>query len=546
MKKLLVSLSAILLLTSCGGQMQAPFDLYEERREDDIVNIYETKANEFHLSTSWYASEEGQLEKEVNDKNEVTVSYTKNVDYEYTNLFTTVMGPFADFTYLNFVAKGEPGKGIAFRAYYGEGENELHNVLGDDVSFSLTTDYKIHSLKVRGTLKSRMDLLSKVCIYPEIGLNNVSGSFTFKDVYFSKTLPDEAIWENQGVDTGDTSVRVNGWRTEGWTKYTLYDAGNNKTGVSYTKPDDYAFVERNLEIGENDNGLLFSFENKILNKELSVTCIRFLLRGDVLKHVDEGVEYEYDIYYEDTIYIYDNTKAKEVQPNENGLITLELNMEEALLAIGDHHQNGYRLTLLIESHPDDTPKYRRARNGHMIINEAKAYHGEFPEEKEELVDGEYSEYESSTYTIKDKEGVEKNITYTSIAGNAYWPRVCRSTVSKHDDVITIRIRNNGENSVRVAVHAGIMKDLTRSDSANNFFFPLYKNNGLGGSGYFEDGSTHDIAGGETIAVTVKVDDKYTDTEKDVIDVIQFLIDNCYGDEKKRSGDIDIVSVTFNE
>ena len=43
-------------------------------------------------------------------------------------------------------------------------------------------------------------------------------------------------------------------------------------------------------------------------------------------------------------------------------------------------------------------------------------------------------------------------------------------------------------------------------------------------------------------VTITVDDQFT-AETDVIDTIQFLVDNCYGDDNLRSGDIDIVSVS---
>ena len=531
MKRLLPLLFATLLLAGCNGDAN-PYNPYASREGVDVSNKYEGDGNDFYLH-HWYESEAGQCEVDETDE-QVTIKYTKNVNYEYSNVYTTVIGRFADFEYLNFKAKGTPGKGVAFRMYFGEEESELNNVLGDDVSFSLNAEYSIHSLKVKDIYKTRMDLLRKVCIYPEIGMAGVTGEFSFTDVWFSKEMPEEATWENKGVDSGDTSVTINGWRTEGWTMYTLYGVGS-KTGVRYTKAAEYAFIEKNIDIPEDHNGMEFVFENKLIADLPSVTCIRFLLRGDVYKHVVD-VEYPYDLYYEAMVYHYDLSNEEEVQPVD-GVTTLRFSLADGFEAIGEHHVNGYRLTLLIESHPDDDAKYRRYRNGEMLIHSVSTFYDEHY-----IPDYVYSCDVLNVYNISYKDGVERNITYSDISGDAYWPRVRRKTEATPTSVITVKIRNNGASSVKIGLHAGIFHD-DREDDQNNNFFALWEYRGHGAGGWLDDGNTFDIVAGATYTATItknRSDDLVT--PEDAIDSILFVIDSCYGDTTLRSGDIDIVSV----
>lgn len=532
-KKLFLSFIVALLLSGCASSNDntKTYDPYKDREE--VNNHYTGDGEDFHLK-GWYPVDHGLIEVEEGEE-ETKVSYSKGVNYEYTHLFTSVMGRFADFTYINILAKGTPGKGITFRLVYDNVDLEKSNCLGNDTSFSLNEQYSIHTLKVKGTYKNRMDLLTKVCIFPEIGLSgiNVTGEFYFKDVWFSKEIPEGAKLENPGVDTGDTTSTVNGWTTQAWTGYTLYSAGNNLTGVKYSQAGEWAFIEKDIEIDPTHNGLKFVFENKISSKNLSISNIHFLLRGDVSHHVSEGVEYEYDVYYEGAIYTYDTTKEDEFKADENNIVTIEASITQALNAIGDHHENGYRLVLLIESHPDYYDTYRRQKDGEMIIREATTVTGEYE------VD-EYSQGGLNTYTITEAEGVERNITYTDVKGNAYYPRVSRTIEMEVGQSVSVVIRNNGTESVRIGFHAGRTPD-DRSDANNNMFFPLYKNNGKDNNGYFMDGETIDIPAEETTMFVATVDEQF---EGETFNVIQFLIDNCYGDDKLRSGNIDIVSVTI--
>lgn len=542
MKKFSVLLLASLFaLTGCNKTLSEKYNPYRDRENDDIPNVYQTKADEFYLS-NWYPSDLGPIEVYEGEE-ETEVSYSKTYGSEYCSVFTTVMGRFADFTYINFVAKGDAGKSVTLRLTYGADEDAT-NVLGGDTSFSLTSDYQIHTLKVKGTLQTRMDLLQKVGIFPEIGVSGstIVGRFTFKDVYFSKVIPEGAILENPGVDSGDTSINVNGWKTEGWTFYTLYN-DNGKTGVRYSQAAEWAFIEHSLDIQGNLNHLRFAFQNILAGTKPSVTTIHFVLRADVSRHVDEGVEYEYDEYYEGQVYTYDTTKEDEVQPDENGVTTLELSLTKAIEAIGeDHHKNGYRLVLMIESHPTDFDKYRYSRGGHMVINSYELYY-----EEDTHIDP-YSKTGDpavGSIELKDKEGVEKSIVYNGVRGDAYWPRIERAVSnSTHDSVITVTIKNSGENTARVGIHAGVPND-SRSDSLNNNFYPLWKNQGLSGS-YFADGEDRDIPAGETISVEITVDtNNPLITSEDKVTMIQFLIDNNYGDSTLRSGVIDIVSVVIS-
>lgn len=541
MKKLsILFLSLGLLVTSCNNTPSA-YNPYASLTSDEVANIYNGDHNDFHINT-WYTSQFGIVDVSENyDTGVVTTSYAKSRGSEYAHMYTTVGGPFADFTYINIKAKGTPGKSIAMRLCYDPMDLQTSNVLGNDISFSLTEEYSIHTLKVKGTLKTRLDLVNRVCIFPEIGNSgsSIRGEFSISDCWFSKEIPENAKWENTGVDSGDSSANVNGWKTQAWTLYTLYDAGNNKTGITYTQAAEWALVEKEIEINPGDNVINFSFENKKdVMDELSVSHIVFKLSGDVKEHVTENVEYDYYTYYESVIYTYDVTNENEVAPDANGVVNLSLPIATALNDIGSHHENGYRVVMLIESRPDDFHKFEYSRDGHMVINSMTTSNDPNVQIQK------YTQYGENTYTLTDKEGVDTNVTYTNVRGDAYWPRLCRHIETEVGQSVEVTIHNNGEEAVRIGLHAGIFID-GRSDSThNNNFFPLWKNNGRGAQGYFEDGETFDVEPGEDYVVTVSVDtstEHGVDASVDTINVITFLIDNCYGDDAVRSGDIDLVS-----
>lgn len=360
MKKILVLFVGLsLLMSACGTSNNKHYNPYSVEEGEEAANIYKGDNQELHINT-WYPSEEGSFDIEENfDTHEVKVKYRKAVG-GYTHIYTTTSGPLADFTYINIKAKGTPGKSIAMRMCYDPSDLENTNVLGNDVSFSLTEDYSIHSLKVKGVYKTRLDLVKRVCIFPEIGTagSDVRDTFTISDCWFSKEIPDGGRWENTGVDSGDTSATINGWKAQAWTGYTLYPVGK-EAGISYKLAADWAYVEKDVEIKENENVLNFSFKNikKTLSDELSVSHMHIKLVGDELYFEDEGVEYGYPVYAEEIVYTYDPiNKTDEVKPDDNGNINLKIPLGTALNRIGPSHKNGYRIALVIESDPDAAKK----------------------------------------------------------------------------------------------------------------------------------------------------------------------------------------------
>ena len=427
-KRLTFLILASALICSCSGEATKQYDPYANR-EIEATNIYSGDGKDFHLH-GWYGSSFGVFDVTEND-NIIQASYTKEKDYEYANLYTTVQGRFADFEYINIKAKGTLGKAIAFRMYYGESESETNNVLGNDVSFSLSEQFETYSLKVKDIYKTRMDLLTRVCIFPEIGVA-ASGKFEFSDVWFSKAIPEGSSLKNEGVDNGDIKVNVNGWTTDAWTQYTLYALGN-KTGVKYSRAAEYALIQKDITIGEED-AMSFKFQNVKFGTKYSITCIRFSLRGDVLRHVSEDVPYPYDLYYESDLYHYDNTNPEEVQPDENGVVSLKFSLKAAIDAIGEHHANGYHLALMIESHPEDDRKYINYRNGEMIIEEVSLF---VDEKKEFDVDG-WSSEDWTHYSISKVEN-DVVVAYEQTAEYGFIQKTLELTAN--DNAINFSFKN---------------------------------------------------------------------------------------------------------
>lgn len=544
-----------------------PYNYYGNRGE--ALNSYSGDGQDLHLSRFYPSHDNCMTIEEGDSSTKVTYSILEG----YAHMYTEVTGMCSDFNYINIKARGTPGRSITFRLFvenYQNQEDEQYNILGKDVSFSFDEGNKVYSLKMKSTMQTRLDLLKKVAIYPEIGQTGVDlrGEFTFEDLWFSKELPEGADLKNPGVDSGDTSVSVNGWKAEGWTMYTLYPLGSGKTGVRYNAAADWASIERDVEVAPTDKSLIFAFENKLISKKQSVTCMHMFLKGDVKQHINAGdivdgkvVEYEYDIFYEQEIYSYDISPEhvdKEVQPDENNITTLQISIEMAYMKLKNHMENGLKLMLRLESTPDDYTKYRRSRDGDMVIHSVNLS----PDKVE--VDA-YSQYGGNSYVFNDKDGMNRNITYTNISRKSYAKiaRAIDTDNTTHDTIITVKIRNNGTEYVRCCIHAGVYLDEERSDDQNSLFYPLWEIHEpmKNADGYFTDGQTNDIQPGETLTVSIFVNSSLA-TPEDKIDVIQFLFDSCRGEmpnpddpsydpiaepdpKEKYSGDIDIVSIQYS-
>jgi hypothetical protein len=263
--------------------------------------------------------------------------------------------------------------------------------------------------------------------------------------------------------------------------------------------------------------------------------------------IGEGVTedgYSYNIYQEYIMSHYIAKNDYDSHVNEDGYVVFDVPFSSALTYIGDLHQDGYYFSMLIESDPGYKSEYQFNPDGDMIF---KSLSFSKVDEEIELYSKGSGEYQ---YLLSDKEGVEKNIQYTSMPAQTYWPRVERLVLdSSKDSVIKMTIRNNSDHEVKIGAHAGTI-DPTRSDAKNNNFFPLWSYGAKNADGYFTDGQNYILEAEETIVIEMQVD--YVDAhEDDKITVIQLLIDNCWANEEMeeipdfnmyRTGDIDVISV----
>ena len=536
-KNVFVAFGLALLLAGCNnGNTGKAYDPYKDRYEDgtEIRNVYKGGKQDFHLKS--FMSSKGGVLTVTTRNNETSVTYNKGYDDSYANAYTSVVGRFSDFTYINVTIKGELGCPISLRAWYDDSDNYASCIFGGDTYINVIDEYKTYSLKVKKTLQTRMDLLCAVGLFPEVG-QAAAGTFSFTDVWFSQTMPEGAEWANEGVDEGGDSIKVNGWETFQWTGYNIYPLGPNETAVRYTGASEYGNIQYYLTAQEEaavlgqDNTVRFKFKDvKDALDRPTISTITFKLVADISGEGYTVEGYHYYTYYESTLFTY--LQADHYDPDENGYTTLEIPLASAIANIGNHHKDGYRFSMLVESDPGYVETYMFEPDGEMTFKKLEFFH------TEQSVDL-WSVTEAGTYTLTDKTGVEKNVTYTNVLGNKYWPRITRLVNNAtHDSVITVTIKNNGTETVKVAAHAGVDDD-TRSDGPNNGFFPLWKNRGKQGS-YFDDGDTKDVEGGATITFEITVDAAFPD---DVIEKIQLLFDTTWGDTNTRSGDVDIVSVT---
>ena len=552
--KLLIFGIMSLLLASCGNTTPQgkAYDPYIDRYQEGVVeieNTYKGDKKDFYLH-DFYPSHAGGVIKAELENDEYHVTYNKSSATNYANISTPVIGRFSDFTYLNIHAKGNLGQPLSIRAFYDVEDNYRSNVFGGDTYISVDSTYKTYSLKVKKTYRTVMDLLYQVAIYPELGQAS-AGEFYFDKIWFSTSLPEDSIWVNDQVDSGGSSIIVNGWETFTWTNYNLFQLSQEETGLKYVKAGEWANVQHRLTSEEEtqlagpNNAFRFTFKDNvdILGRK-TISTITFKLVGD---KIGEGVTedgYSYNIYQEYVMSHYITKNDYETHVNEDGYVVFDVPFSSALTYIGDLHQDGYYFSMLIESDPGYKSEYQFNPDGDMVF---KSLSFSKVDEEIELYSQGSGEYQS---LLSDKEGVEKNIQYTSMPAQTYWPRVERLVIdSSRDSVIKMTIRNNSDHEVKIGAHAGTI-DPTRSDAKNNNFFPLWSYGAKNADGYFTDGQNYILEAEEVICIEIQVD--YVDAhEDDKITVIQLLIDNCWANEEMeeipdfnmyRTGDIDVVSV----
>jgi len=363
-KKLLLML---LSLSMCGGFVSCNTNSQNDE-EEKAYNIYSEKVDKFDLSTSlegWTNSNWQYFLMSQDESGALNVNYNKSLDNAYGFAYTTLDGKFADFTYVNIKIKGISGETATIRVI-NDLEDSENNLLGSDVSLPLKEEYSSYTLKVKDTYQCRLDLAKYFAIIPDIGRqDDTTETMTIESVSFSKEVPEGYEWLNTGVDTGSgDSISVNGWTTYAWTGYSLLPAGNEVTLTYQTAPGstiegcaDYAYMEKEINVNEGDNVLEFKWTNDKFGTNNSTTRISFILRGDVEEYVtpspDNDVEYAYYKYYEEYVYNYRFGEEGEAVADEDGVITLNIPIGQALERLKGKHEDGLRLTLLVESNPNE-------------------------------------------------------------------------------------------------------------------------------------------------------------------------------------------------
>lgn len=554
MKKGWLSFFALfLLLGSCSQGASSSEPLAD--------NVYDGGGTFAIDAKTWFPSDSNLFDITYGEEG-TRFAYEKTYGQDYTFIHASISGPLADFVYFTIKAKGDLGKSVTARIVTDETDSENSNLVGTSATMPLTEEFTLLSVKVKDTYRTRLDLATAVQLYPEIGLSgtDASGTFTLQEAFFSTELPAGSTCYNAGIDTGDDSISVNGWKTYPWTHYTL-TALAEATYIKFVDAADYAYIEKELDLKDEDNKLTFAFTNESLSGlNNTTTRISFILRGDVDQYISEGVEYPYYTYYQQYLYYYRFGDAKEVVADSAGLISLEIPLLSALSVLKDHRTGGLRLTLLIES---DVAEKGSAGSknydgwGAMTIKKlSTSYDSSITDN---TVKGYSVSDGSGTYVFTSKSGVDCNISYTNVLPHAYWPRVIRSVECPLGKSISLAVRNNKTTPLAFWVHAGHLYEAngdTRTNAVNNWFFPLYQNKGIpSGSSYFEDGEKLLIPAGETHSFTIGVDSDSTfgvDASKDTINSLQFFIDNCYSStasdpdysDEAHSGDIDIVSIAL--
>ncbi|MBQ6920967.1 MAG: hypothetical protein IJQ72_03595 [Bacilli bacterium] len=551
-RRFLLLTLASLLLVGCGEVPGKVYDPYADRYVDGLTvdNTYKGDKKDFYLQNFYPSDAGGVISVDIND-DEYHVTYNKSSATSYANIHTTVIGRFSDFSYLNIRAKGNLGQPISIRAFWNNEDDFHSNVFGTDAYISIDSEYKVYSLKVKKSYITMLDLLCDVAIYPEIGQAS-AGDFYFDKVWFSSTLPEGAIWSNEKVDSGGDSIIVNGWETFPWTNYNIFPLGIDETGLKYVKAEQWANIqhllseeeEARLTNGEYDSfRFIFKDNVDILNRK-TISAITFKLVGDKIGEGKTEEGYDYNIYQEYVMHHYVAKDDYDSHVGPDGYVTIDIPFSSALIYIGDLHKDGYYFSMMIESDPGYIKEYQFNPDGDMSF---KSLGFSNSGEEIDLYSQGAGQYQ---YVLSDKEGVEKNIAFTNMPAQTYWPRVERLVLnSKQEYHYRITLMNNSDHEVKVGVHAGII-DGNRSDAKNNNFFPLWSYGEKNADGYYTDGKNYFIDAHSSFEIDVFVDYEGA-LETDKIEVIQFLMDNCWSDEEiaeregfvmSRTGDIDVLSV----
>ena len=162
----------------------------------DGPHVYDGISSEFHFNSAWECGD-GDVYTFENVEGGIKVNYTKlEQTREWAAALTPVAGDFSKFNYVNFKVNGTKGKQFTIKVTEAVKEKCIKD---SHFNFSGTED--TFSLDISNLTPEVKRTIGNILFFAEGGAygENVAGSLTVYDAWFSATMPDSAK-ENTYLD----------------------------------------------------------------------------------------------------------------------------------------------------------------------------------------------------------------------------------------------------------------------------------------------------------------------------------------------------------
>ncbi len=353
MKKLSLFVLAMLLvcciaLTACGEPSVV---------EDELINYY--YSGDTFAMGKWYSGVTDDIfDISVDDDGVTTIDYTKPYGTTYPQVVSVASGDIAHFNYFNITIKSDAANtSVMIQAPLTYGELESQVAIVFETTQTLDTEYTTYSIAITKGNRPQLNHMDGVWLFPEPGSSGtgVSGTLTVEDAYFSVAVPEDSTIIDSTDSSGDNPVYRYGnnlqWSNEySWTNYVPSTNDDGEVRIYSSDVAEYAPIIRSLDGFTLDNKTItFKFQNVVRSDKYSVDEISFYLRGDKKEYVVPDTGYAYWSYYEYQIGTY-NLETDGVD-NEEGFVTLTLDVSTAKYTLLDHMEDGVSLVLFVESRP---------------------------------------------------------------------------------------------------------------------------------------------------------------------------------------------------
>lgn len=352
MKKLAFLLVVIMLL--CCLTLTA----CEENIEEDILTNYYYGGDTFSIA-KWYSGvTDDVFDITVDEEGVTTVDYSKPYGSSYPQIVSVTSGDIAHFNYFNITIKSSTANcSVMIQAplTYGTTEDEVSLVF--DTTQTLEMEYTTYSIAIPKGYRPQLNHMDGVWIFPQPGSSGtgVSGTITIEESYFSVAVPEDTVLIDSSTSSGDTPVYRYGsdyqWSNEyTWTNYSPSTNDYGEIDIYFNGVAEYAPLIRKLADFTLDNKTIeFTFVNEVRSEDYSIDEIVFYLRGDKKEWVEPDTGYAYWSYYEYQIGTY--YLETDGVDNEDGRVTVTLDVSTAKYTLTDHMDDGVSLVLFIESRP---------------------------------------------------------------------------------------------------------------------------------------------------------------------------------------------------